>query len=73
MIPRSSPTIRALEETGLPWEIEKGKGHAKIRLCGHLVGVVSYGKGGHNKRAELNVIGQIMRKAAELKAHEQRQ
>lgn len=73
MIPRSSPIVRALENTGLPWEIEKGKGHTKLRLCGHLVGVVSYGKNGHDKRAELNVIAQIKNKATELKAHEQRQ
>ena len=73
MIPRSSPTVRALEETGLPWEIENGKGHAKLRLCGHLVGVVKYSKNGHDKRAELNVIGQIRRKAAELKDNDQRQ
>jgi hypothetical protein len=72
MIHRSSPIIRALQETGLPWEIEKGNGHAKLRLCGHMVGVVKYGKRGHLKRAELNVIAQIRQKAAELKSNEQR-
>lgn len=69
---RNSPIVRALEETGLPWSIEKGKSHAKLRLCGHMVGVVSYRKDGHHKRAELNVIAQIKHKAAELRANEQR-
>jgi hypothetical protein len=69
---RGSPIARALDETGLPWEVEAGNGHAKLRLCGHLVGVIKYGKRNHDKRAELNVIAQIRHKAAELKAREQR-
>ena len=69
-----SPVVQALEATGLPWEIESGNGHAKIKMCGHLVGVMNVKKNGHHERAEKNVIGQIKRKAAELKAsHEQRQ
>lgn len=70
-----SPTVLALEETGLPWEIEPGRGHMKIKLAGHLVGVTRQNKAGNNRRAEKNVIAQIRRKAAELKGQgrEQRQ
>lgn len=62
-----SPTILALEATGLPWEIEDGHGHVKIKLAGHLVGVMRRNKAGAHKRAEQNVIAQIRRKASELK------
>lgn len=62
-----STTVLALEATGLPWEIEDGHGHVKIKLAGHLVGVMRRNKAGHNKRAEMNVVSQIKRKAAELK------
>ena len=65
---RGSPIARALDETGLPWEVEAGNGHAKLRLCGHLVGVMKYGKRNHGRRAELNVIAQIRQKAEALKA-----
>lgn len=70
-----SPTIVALETTGLPWEIEDGHGHMKIKLAGHLVGVMRRNKAGAHNRAEKNVIAQIRRKAAELKGQgrEQRQ
>lgn len=70
-----SPTIRALEETGLPFDIESGHGHMKIKLAGHLVGVMRSNKDGRDPRAEKNVISQIRRKAAELKGQgrEQRQ
>jgi hypothetical protein len=68
LLNRGSPIARALEETGLPWEVEAGSGHAKLRLCGHLVGVIKYGKNNHSRRAELNVIAQIKQKAAVLKA-----
>lgn len=62
-----STTVLALEATGLPWEIEDGHGHVKIKLAGHLVGVMRRNKAGAHKRAELNVVSQIRRKAAELK------
>lgn len=62
-----SPTVLALEATGLPWEIEPGRGHMKVKLAGHLVGVMRQNKAGGNRRAEQNVIAQIRRKASELK------
>lgn len=67
--------IKVLEETGLPWDIEQGRGHLKIRMSGHLVGVMTAGSKPADPRAEKNVISQIRRKAAELKGQgrEQRQ
>lgn len=62
-----SPVLRALDETGLPWQIEHGKTHRKIKLCGHLVGVICGSKERADRRAELNVIHQIKRKAQELR------
>lgn len=59
--------IKVLEETGLPWGIEQGRGHLKIRLSGHLVGVMTAGSKPADPRAEKNVISQIRRKAEELK------
>ena len=67
--------VKTLEETGLPWGIEQGRGHLKIKLAGHLVGVMTAGSKPADTRAEKNVIAQIRRKAAELKGQgrEQRQ
>lgn len=59
--------VKALEETGLPWGVEQGRGHIKIRLSGHLVGVMTAGSKPADPRAEKNVISQIRRKAEELK------
>lgn len=66
---RLSPILEtALSETGLPWALEPGHGHVKIRLAGRLAGVVPSGKNardGH-KRAALNVRAQIRKIAAEM-------
>lgn len=67
MIKWKNPVMKALDETGLPWQIENGHGHKKIRLCGHLVGVMSYKKDNVDRRAELNVAHQIRRKAQEIR------
>lgn len=74
-IKHSDRVVRALGETGLPWDIEQGRGHLKIKLAGHLVGVMTAGSKPAGQRAERNVISQIRRKAAELKgsSREQRQ
>ncbi len=74
-IKHSDRVVKALEETGLPWDIEQGRGHLKIKLSGHLVGVMTAGSKPADPRAEKNVISQIRRKAAELKdqGREQRQ
>lgn len=67
MITWKNPIMRALDETGLPWQVESGHGHKKIKLCGHLVGVMSHKKDHVDRRAELNVARQIKRKAQEIR------
>jgi hypothetical protein len=68
MIHWKNPVMRALDETGLPWQVENGHGHKKIKLCGRLVGVMSGRKDRVDPRAEKNVICQIKRMAQELQA-----
>lgn len=59
---------KTLEETGLPWHIEAGSKHFKIRLCGRLVGVYPQGKKTEaDRRANMNVISNVKRAARELK------
>ena len=62
-----SPIFKALDETGLPWQVANGKGHKKIILSGHLVGVMSAKKDRHDRRAMQNVVHQIKKKAKELR------
>lgn len=58
----------ALDQTGLPWEVEPGKKHNKVKLAGRLVAVYPYGKEQTAyKRALLNSISQIRRAAQELR------
>lgn len=57
-----------LRATGLPWTIEPGTCHLKIRLCGYLVGILPK-KGVDNvgdRRSYLNIRSQIRRKAKEI-------
>lgn len=57
-----------LEATGLPYTIETGSRHRKIKILGHLVGILPM-KGVDNRgdrRAYLNVRAQIRRKVKEL-------
>lgn len=61
---REPKIIAALEATGLPWALEQGRGHFKIRLAGRLAGVVSVNPSPRS-RASLNVISQIKRIAGE--------
>lgn len=62
-----NPIMKALDETGLPWQVETGKGHKKIRLCGRLVGVMSTNQTGTSSREMMNVICQIKRAAKEMR------
>ncbi len=58
----------ALVKTGLPWEIESGKKHNKVKLAGRLVAVYPHGKKQESeKRALLNTISQVRHAAQEIK------
>lgn len=57
----------ALDGTGLPWEVEAGKKHYKVKLAGRLVAVYPHGKAQERyRRALLNTITQVRRTAREL-------
>ena len=57
-----STAIReTLERSGLPWSLENGGRHIKIRVGGRLVGVYPKGKTPDNRRGEANVLAQIRR------------
>jgi hypothetical protein len=59
----------ALDATGLPWVIELGGKHYKVRLAGKLVSIYPKGKGHEtDKRALLNTITQVRRAARELQS-----
>lgn len=60
---------RALEQTGLPYEIKNTGGHRKIVLAGRVVGVMGVNCKDTNLRPAMNVVSQIRRAAA---AHRQR-
>ena len=58
----------ALDRTGLPWGIEVGKKHNKVKLAGRLVAVYPLGKAQDtHRRALLNTITQVRRMAQELR------
>lgn len=58
----------ALDATGLPWEVEPGKKHQKIKLGGRLVAILPYGKEqSAYRRALLNSITQVRRMAREMR------
>lgn len=57
---------RALEESGVPWTIENGGKHFKIKVGGRLVGVVPKGRRSSaalGVRAAMNTASQIRRTA----------
>lgn len=59
---------KALDATGLPWHIESGSKHFKIRLAGRMAGIIPQGVKGDNSRICLaKNIRNIERLAAELK------
>ncbi len=56
------PEVRAaLEAKGLPWAIEQGTRHHKIKIEGRLVGIMPRGRGSDRDRAQKNIIAQIRR------------
>ena len=58
----------ALDKTGLPWDVELGSKHNKVKLCGRLVAVFPRGgKQEQDKRSLLNTISQVRNAARELK------
>ena len=59
-------TRQALEETGLPWELENGKKHTKIRLAGQFVGILPQNGRIAEGVANRNVVAQIKRAAKEI-------
>lgn len=60
-------TKQALEETGLPWSVEDGSKHQKIRLNGKLVAIFPYGKKTEaSPYATNNTIANIRRAAREM-------
>ena len=69
MCGKAERQIRAdLDVTGLPYSIERGTRHLKIKLAGYLVGILPM-KGRDNvgdKRTYFNLRSQIRRKAKEL-------
>lgn len=64
----SMQTIKQeLENTGLPWDIERGSRHLKLKLSGHLVGILpGDGRSAMEGRALKNVVSQIRRAARKL-------
>ena len=58
----------ALDNTGLPWRVEDGSKHYKVKLCGKLVAVFPFGKArDYDKRALLNTITQVRLAAGQIK------
>lgn len=67
---RVSKRLRsALDQTGLPWNLEQGAKHIKVRLAGRFVGILPYNGGSQaDQRADQNVVAQVRRAARELAA-----
>lgn len=58
-----------LAETGLPWAIESGARHMKVKISGKLVAIFPQaGRYGGAMRARLNIRAQIRRAAKEHRA-----
>lgn len=58
---------QALNGTGIPWEVETGSKHFKVRLGGRLAGVYPHGKKTEaSQHANSNLISNIKRLAREL-------
>jgi hypothetical protein len=58
----------ALEATGLPYAIEQGARHLKIKVAGRLVGIAPRRLSGECRHSELNVVSQIRRAASEIRS-----
>lgn len=58
----------ALEETGLPWDVEAGSRHLKIKVSGRLAGILPRSKfNSSHSRSLLNTVSQIRNVAREIK------
>lgn len=55
--------LAALEATGLPWALEQGSRHRKLRVAGRFIAILPSGKCHANDRATRNVIAHIRRAA----------
>jgi hypothetical protein len=56
-----------LEKTGLPWSIETGGRHYKVKLDGKLAAIFPRGNASERKRRSLlNTIAQVRRTAREI-------
>lgn len=61
---RILPVIeQALNDTGMPWDIEQGKKHHHIRINGKLVGILPMGSKAAETRTIKNCISQIKKAA----------
>lgn len=63
--PLPSDLQKALDDTGLPWEIEYGKKHRKIILAGEFIAIIPLGRLLDNRGAR-NTLAAVKRKAKEL-------
>ncbi len=64
MRPKINAEVKCeLDKTGLPYEIEQGKRHLKIKVAGRLVGILPRdGKtSGGDQRSMKNLVSQIRR------------
>ena len=50
-----------LDATGLPWSVEAGSRHGKIKINGRIVTIVPLNGGNDRDRATKNVIAHIRR------------
>jgi hypothetical protein len=58
----------ALDRTGLPWGVEEGTKHNKVKLAGRLVGIYPRGKRQEGERRSLlNTIAQVRNAARQIK------
>lgn len=63
----SKDVLRALEESGQPWRVDKGSRHLKLIVNEQFVGIMPLRGYGGGVRAERNIIAQIRRAAKGLK------
>ena len=52
---------KALEASGLPWELIPGHGHNKLRVAGKLIGVMGVRPNESSQRNTKNTLAQIKR------------
>ena len=62
-----SPIRNVLDSSGMPWLLEIGKKHMKIKLAGRLVGVLPHSPQRESDREVINTVAQIRRRVAEMR------